>query len=104
MPQYVMLPVTGQQHVPAGQFDTFFTMNAPAVLALGQTQPLDPRVQAPMEVGDYVNTAGSVESDANGTYISAHTVVNNTAIFTTPGTDPAYVMTEVALIGRENAT
>ena len=93
-------PITAQQHPPAGEFDSFFTTTDPN---LGPAFP-DPKIQAPMEVGDYVNTAGSVETDANGTYISAHTVVNNTAIFTTPGTDPAYVMTEVALIGTGGLT
>ena len=93
-------PITGQTHPPAGEFDSFFTTTNPN---LGPAFP-DPKIQSPMEIGDYVNTAGSVETDANGTYISAHTVVNNTAIFTTPGTDPAYVMTEVALIGTGGLT
>jgi hypothetical protein len=91
-------PITGQQHPPAGEFDSFFTTNLPGA------PTLDPNKQAPMEIGDFVNTAGSVETDGSGTYISAHTVVNNTAIYTQPGVDPAYVMTEVALIGTGGLT
>jgi len=70
----------------------------------------DPRIQAPLEIGDYVAYAGIVVTDsptptagpwpgAASTYISAYSIVNNTAIYTTPGTDPAYVEIEVTLIG-----
>ena len=97
-------PVTGQQHPPAGQFDSFFTMNAPLAVLPGQTQALDPRIQAPMEVGDFVNTSGTLTQGVNGDYIAAHTVVNDTAIFTQPGIDPAYVSIEVALIGTGGLT
>ena len=34
-----------------------------------------------------------------GTFISAHTINNNAAIYTAPGTNPAYVSTEVTLMG-----
>ena len=58
-----------------------------------------------MEVGDYVNTAGTLIKDPGlGDYISAHTVVNNTAIYTQPGDNPAYVSIEVALIGTGGLT
>lgn len=93
-------PSTGQQHRPAGQFDSFFTMNAP-----GAGFP-DPTIQAPMEIGDFVNTAGTLTTDLNTglDYIAAHTVVNDTAIFTQPGIDPAYVQIEVGLIGTGGLT
>lgn len=79
---------------------------------------LDPTIQAPFEVGDYVTFAGTLVQDCAvtgcpgggptagpwpaagvaGTYISAHTITNNTAIYTAPGTNPAYVSTNVTLI------
>jgi hypothetical protein len=65
----------------------------------------DPTIQAPFEVGDYVTFAGTLEPDGKGgTYVSAHTIINNVAIFTWPGTNPAYVSTEVALIGTGGLT
>jgi hypothetical protein len=87
-------------HPPAGQFDQLFRMRAP-----GTGFP-DPAIQAPFEVGDYINYAGTLIKDggANGGYISAHTVIDNTAIYTQPGTDPAYVSIEVALIGTGGLT
>ena len=38
------------------------------------------------------------------TFISAHTITNNTAIYTAPGTNPAYVSTNVTLIGTGGLT
>ena len=78
----------------------------------------DARKQAPFLVGDYVMFAGTLVTDnaaaptagplpANGlagTYVSAHTITNNVAIYTWPGTDPAYVTVEVALIGTGGLT
>ena len=101
-------PITGQQHPPAGQFDSFFMTNLPGAVA-PFPNPLNlsnPMVQAPMEIGDYVNTAGTLIEGTNGApdYISAHTVVDNTAIYTQPGTNPAYVSIEVALIGTGGLT
>ena len=69
----------------------------------GHSSP-DPTLQAPFEVGDYVTYAGTLFRDTTGTYVSAHTVSNNIAIFTWPGTNPAYVFTEVALIGTGGLT
>jgi hypothetical protein len=88
-------------HPPAGQFDTLFRMPAPVDGVLP-----DPRVQAPFEVGDYVTFAGTLIADggANGGYISAHTITDNAGIYTQPGVDPAYVSTEVALIGTGGLT
>jgi hypothetical protein len=103
-------------HPPAGEFDILFRMDAPSVLLPGQTQPKDPRIQAPFEVGDFVNFAGTlVSNDVNhptngpypgtaNTYISAHTIINNTAIYTQNGIDPAYVSIEVGLIGTGGLT
>jgi hypothetical protein len=85
----------------------------------------DSHFQAPMEVGDYLIFAGTLVKDAPAggfaagdgptvgpmpalgtaaTYISAHTITNNVGIWTWPGSDPAYVMTEVTLIGTGGLT
>jgi hypothetical protein len=70
----------------------------------------DPRIQAPLEVGDFITFSGILVTDSAtptagpwpgvaSTYISAYSVVDNTAIYTAPGTNPAYVEIEVTLIG-----
>jgi len=96
---------------PAGGFVLSQLMLDPALLPLGGA--LDPRLQAPMEVGDYVNFSGtlvntSLTPTANvagaPTYISAHTVGSNQAIYTAAGTNPAYVSIEVGLIGTGGLT
>lgn len=89
----------------AGNFEIKFTMPPPTPGALP-----DPRIQAPLEVGDYVTYAGILVTDSDhptagpwpgaaSTYISAYSIVNNTAIYTTAGVDPAYVEIEVTLVG-----
>jgi len=97
---------------PTGEFATLFRMDSPANVALGPAACvrgglipiapcLDPRKQAPFEVGDYITFAGTRIKDVgrNGFYISAHTIVNNIAIYTAAGIDPAYVTIGVSLIG-----
>jgi len=74
-----------------------------AGLAAGVSGCLDPRIQAPMEVGDYVTYAGSLENDGTD-YISAHTVIDDVAIYTFQGTNPAYVTVEVSLVGTGGLT
>ncbi|HEY5675558.1 MAG TPA: hypothetical protein VIR81_02155, partial [Myxococcales bacterium] len=79
--------------------------------------PPDALKQVPFEVGDYITFAGTLVTDAAtpttgpfpangsaGTYVSAHTIVNNVAVYTYPGTDPAYIMTDTALIGTGGLT
>jgi len=83
-----------------------------------------PSIQAPFEVGDWVTFAGTLVQDCAmtgcpgggptagpfpvvgtpATYISAHTISNNSAIYTFPGTNPAYVATEVTIIGTGGLT
>ena len=101
----------------AGARCTNFTMKAP-----GAGSP-DPTIQAPFEVGDWVTyagtlvqdcamtgcpgggpTAGPMPASAAATYISAHTINNNAAIYTAPGTNPAYVSTEVTIVGTGGLT
>jgi hypothetical protein len=62
--------------------------------------PTDPRVFAPLKVGDTITYVGEVFLDSNGKpYVLAHTISANLGIFTTPGTDPAYVSIDVLLQG-----
>jgi hypothetical protein len=100
-----------------GNFVGKFFMNAPAV-APAVTAPPDPNIQAPFEVGDYVTFAGTLVTDnaaapttgpwpatgTAGTYISAHTITNNTAIFTMAGTNPSYVMIDTFILGTGGLT
>jgi len=85
----------------AGGFAIAIQMNDPTNPALGFP---DARIQAPFEVGDYVTFSGIVVNDAAGSYVSAYSMINNAAIFTWPGTSPAYVSTEVTLIGTGGLT
>lgn len=102
----------------AGARCTNFTMKAP-----GAGSP-DPTIQAPFEIGDWVTYAGTLVQDCAmtgcpgggptagpwpgagtaATYISAHTINNNAAIYTAPGTNPAYVSTEVTIVGTGGLT
>jgi hypothetical protein len=62
--------------------------------------PTDPRVFAPLKVGDFITYVGELFLDSNSKpYILAHTISANLGIFTTPGTDPAYVAIDVLLQG-----
>jgi len=97
---------------PPGGFAITINMNDPTIPGLAGVPP-DATIQAPFEVGDYVTFNGTVVADgltptmmpATGwpgtanTYVAAHTIINNTAIFTAPGTNPAYILTDTALIG-----
>lgn len=76
----------------------------------------DSTLQAPFEVGDWITFAGTLVTDNTlapttgpwpgtaSTYISAHTIVNNVAIYTFPSSNPAYVKTDVTLIGTGGLT
>jgi hypothetical protein len=89
-------------------------MNDPA---LAGNPPPNARIQAPFEVGDYVTYAGTLVQDSlqpttgpwpalgvAATYVSAHTIGDNIAIYTWPNTNPAYVSIEVGLIGTGGLT
>jgi hypothetical protein len=79
---------------------------------------MDPCLMAPLEVGDYVSYAGTLMKDGpqpsagpnpiiaplNASYVSAWQITANVGIWTAPGTDPAYVSTDVTLIGVGGAS
>lgn len=101
---------------PATGFAATINMPDPALIAQGALP--DPRIQAPFEIGDYVTFSGTLVVDAGvtsgptagpwpgiaSTYVSAHTIVNNVAIYTAAGKDPAYVMVDTSLIGTGGLT
>ena len=83
----------------------------------------DSTKQVPFEVGDYITYHGTLVKDApaggflpgdgptvgpmpaaTSTYIAAHTIEDNIAVFTFPGSNPAYVRTDVTIIGTGGLT
>jgi hypothetical protein len=100
---------------PPVVFQASIQTNDPTNPALVGVPP-DSSKQVPFEVGDYITFAGTVVSDnvaaptagpwplaaAGGsaiTYVSAHTIVNNIAVYTWPGTNPVYIMTDTTILG-----
>ena len=60
----------------------------------------DPRKMVPLVKGDYITYSGMLTEAADGTFfVAAHAVVAMVGIYTSPGTDPAYVTIEEALMG-----
>lgn len=105
------LPAPFPAFVPPadGQFCTTFVMHPPGTIAAPcptgtncPPPPSDPTQQAPFEVGDFINFLGTLKIDAIGPYISAHTIVANLGIYTSPGTMPAYIAIEVLLQGTSS--
>ena len=89
-----------------GQFCTTFVIDPPGTVAVPCSggancppPPSDPTQQAPMQIGDVIDFMGTLKVDAQGSYISAHTIINRAGIYTTPGTLPVYVGIESMLAG-----
>jgi len=80
---------------PSG-FAMIFTM--PALVNVNINTP-NPSVMTPFEIGDYVSYSGILLNNGANDYIAAYQVIANVGLFTTPGTDPAYVATDVMLLG-----
>ena len=88
-----------------GAYQTILTMPAP-VASLPSFLP-DATQQAPFEIGDFITFKGTLVKDAGCAptaanpcqYISAHTIVANLGLFTSPGTMPAYVAIDEMLLG-----
>jgi hypothetical protein len=57
----------------------------------------NPLKMAPFQVGDFITYAGVLTNTDN--LISVYEIINNVAIYTLPGVDPAYSVFEVAIIG-----
>jgi len=110
---------------PIPQFTTVNLTNTAFPIPAPGTFP-DSTKQAPLEVGDFVTFAGTLVADCvvgspnctgggttvgpfpvagtAATWIAAHTITNNIAIYTFQGSDPAYIMIDVSLIGTGGLT
>jgi len=100
---------------PQVGFATLIQSNNPVTLP---GVPPDATIQSPFEVGDWVTFMGTLMADpgftagptagpwpgAANVYVSAHTITNNVAIYTWPGTSPAYVAIDVSFIGTGGLT
>jgi hypothetical protein len=65
-------------------------------------QVCDPKVPAPLQIGDYISFAGMLTEDSPGAstfFHAAHSIKSMTGIYTSPGSNPAYVNIEVAILG-----
>ena len=87
--------------IPIGEALKAFTMRPPPGQESADPSGFpDSRQQLPFMVGDWIDYSGTLAKDANGLdYISAHTINANLGIFTSPGSQPAYVGVEVILLG-----
>ena len=95
-----LCPQKNRPRDASGNYTTNFTMDPRgAAPSPASPNPTDPTVFAPFEIGDYVTYAGTLMEGSNGKFISAHTVIANVGIYTTPGDVPAYVAIDVVLQG-----
>jgi K319-like protein len=94
-----------------GNYLTIFTMdqpdfpgrvidpNATCTTASIGSQPCNPLLMMPFEVGDYITYNGNLVADAAGTYVNSWGVIANVSVLTAPGTQPAYTAIDVMLLG-----
>lgn len=62
----------------------------------------DPRKPTPLQVGDFISYAGMLTEDSPGSgtfFHAAHAIEALLGIYTSPGRNPAYVFTEVTIVG-----
>jgi hypothetical protein len=92
------LPPFGAQAGVAG-YCTTWVMDPPGSHTAAKPDATDPTLAAPLVIGDTIGFHGTLKADANGSYISAHTIDANLGIYTQPHTKPAYVFMEGVLVG-----
>ena len=116
-PAAPVLPSGATNSTMLGSFTLGLVAN-PANPGVGPTVPAvahttgRPLFQAPFEVGDTIDFSGTLQHDTTGaetggtctvaapcSYISAHQIVANLGIYTSPGATPRYVAVEVTLLG-----
>ncbi len=95
-----LIPAFGGQ---AAGYCTTYVMDPPGAHAL-KPDATDPTVAAPLVIGDTIIFMGTLKADANGPYISAHTIQANLGIYTQPHTQPAYAWVESVLVGTGGGT
>ena len=104
---------------PVAQFTTVNRTNVAFPIPAVGTFP-DSTKQAPLQVGDYVSYSGTLVADcaacpgggttvgpypgSANTWVAAHTITNNVAIFTFQGSNPAYISIDVSIIGTGGLT
>jgi hypothetical protein len=96
-----LLPAFGP--VPTGTYCTTWVMDMPGAHAADGVST-DPTVAAPLVIGDTIAFHGTLKADANGPYISAHTIEANLGIYTQPHTQPSYVFIESLIVGTGGGT
>jgi hypothetical protein len=94
------LPAFGAQ---ASGYCTTWVMDPPGAHTPLKLDATDPTVSAPLVPGDTITFSGTMKADANGPYISAHTIAANLGIYTQPHTQPSYVTVEVVGVGTGGA-
>ncbi|KAF7297085.1 hypothetical protein MIND_00941400 [Mycena indigotica] len=88
-------PLTNRPMDIHGSYLTSFTMPDPAHIANGSVG-LDPRIMVPLVVGDYVTYSGT---KVPGDLLAIYSLEANIGIFTTAGTQPAYITCAAAQYG-----
>ena len=100
---FVMEPLALNPPPPAGPCGTVIDPFTNATVTIPCSTR--PDRQAPFEIGDYIDYAGTLLVDGNADshaspyYISAHTINAHLGIYTYPGSKPVYVMVESLLAG-----
>jgi len=80
-----------------GNYVTIFTFPSPADVVAGGP---DPRLMAPLVVGDYVTYSGIKAADGT---LEVYSLQANLGFYTAPGTQPAYITVEAAQYGVNDA-
>lgn len=105
-------PATNRPKNPTGDPLTRYTIGTvPATTDAPACPTCDATKQAPLLVGDYVTYAGTMARDAQGLYLSAHSLHSPMGIYTSPCTltqnagcnSPAYLNLEEVLFGAAGA-
>ncbi|MDQ2950008.1 MAG: hypothetical protein M3Y27_29405, partial [Acidobacteriota bacterium] len=91
--RFTMGPIDAMTRLPAT------ALGGPGIFPAPPCTGCDPREQAPFQVGDRITFSGTLAKDATGTYVSAHTITAWVAIYTQPGTNPAYLSIEKSIVG-----
>ena len=96
-----LLPAFGGQ---VAGYCTTWVMDPPGAHTAANPTATDPNVEAPLVPGDTILWMGTMKADANGPYISAHTITANLGIYTHPHTKPSYVKVDVVGVGTGGGT
>ncbi len=92
------LPQFGAQTGLTG-YCTTWVMDVPGAHTPLKLDATDPLLPAPLVIGDTIGFHGNLKADANGVYMSAHTIDANLGIYTQPHVKPSYVFMEGVLVG-----